>query len=127
MIEILNETFPEEISLNILKFMTHPTADIIKPEIAKIQNDDYEKDEQPLHMFVYQLYCSWDSYKRCDGCHKFLIHPEKYNDYNYNESPTRYCLKCWFVADLKNKFKRWNRNNQWRIKNGEKPFDIFRI
>jgi hypothetical protein len=30
MIEILNEKFPEEISFNILKFMSHPTADIIK-------------------------------------------------------------------------------------------------
>jgi sialic acid synthase SpsE len=62
MIEILNEKFPEEISFNILKFMSHPTADIIKPEIDKVLfNITYYEDDKPLYMFNYSLHfdCDW--------------------------------------------------------------------
>ena len=69
--EILNEIFPEEISFNILKFMTHPTAELMKSyetcnacyfekykdddnyckscaEIYKIMDIAYEKEQKRI-------------------------------------------------------------------------------
>ena len=37
MIELLNEKSPEDISFNIMKYMSHPLADIIKEERLNVR------------------------------------------------------------------------------------------
>ena len=64
MLETLNETFPEEISMNILKFMTNETAVIIKKEIKNIRCNCTRK-LKPMRYFINCYECEK---KMCMTC-----------------------------------------------------------
>jgi hypothetical protein len=72
MIEILNEIFTPEISNIILKYMSHPTADIMKKEIDKTilkrnykDDDDYRND-----LYLFPMFFRLDNLhnRTCDRC-----------------------------------------------------------
>ena len=64
MIEILNQKFPEEITMNILKFMRHETADIINDEIENIRCNCSRKFKPRKHF----LTCFCCKKKICMRC-----------------------------------------------------------
>jgi hypothetical protein len=137
MIEILNQKFPEEISMNILKFMRHETADIIKKELEtfcfkliedEIKQGKFSRDERYddfPYLFPSRFFFNDNHIKRCDRCHKFKIDFERYqyfshDEYDIGDSVIRKCKRCLFFVDLKLKFKSWERHNKQLQKSGEK-------
>jgi hypothetical protein len=94
--EILNEMkLPQEISWNILKFMSHPTAEIIKPVFKTYII--YDEDG------VY-FYNNLDN-NNCERCHKFRI------NHKFSKNYCKACKKQQIISSFE-------RDNKWRIKNG---------
>ena len=151
MIEILNETFTPKISNIILKYMSHPTADIIikKKEFDKtICKRSYDNDDDvrsDLHVFPMFFHLKHLQSRNCDMCHKFKIHhtPQRFNDlndtylpYHLLKIPLKYdsdeygvyddcfCMKCTFIDNLKCKFENLRNKNKRRKQNGISSISI---
>ena len=84
MIEALNEYFPAELSFNILKFMQHPIASMIKDVITERDMGVLLDDDDNLYTYV------WTVREFSLGFGKTI--QLKSDDYDYEERLER--IKC---------------------------------
>ena len=90
MIEILNEIFTPEISNNILKYMSHPTAVMMK---SKMKNYILYDDDGLIH-FLDGVYSNDNLYNQnCVKCHKIKL---------INMNMDQYCRTCRIESKIRN-------------------------
>ena len=83
--EILNETFCEEISFNILRYMRHPTAEIIK---GVFRNSVMYEEGGLIDEFLIVYILN----KNCRRCHKFRSSVNKFS--------AAYCRQCYIIEHI---------------------------
>jgi hypothetical protein len=89
MIETLNEYFPDEIAMNILKFMQHPTAEALKKARKCPHCEHLECRTQRYIMTCGK--CNRHICRECES-HRY----EKFQDYGHPDlhGDTLFCLEC---------------------------------
>ena len=87
--ELIKE-LPSEIQFNVIKFMSHPAADLMKPSIKKFKN--YELSDFYKFWKCETAIKNKKEEQRCRWCMKLYIGP--YNEHECYECKLRMSLDC---------------------------------
>ena len=87
-IETLNEYFPDDVAMNVLKFMRHPTTEAL--EVLKCRHCDHFHCQTSRYIMT----CGKCKRMICRECEKHWY--DKFQDYGHPDlkGDTLFCLEC---------------------------------